>query len=206
MDSVKVAVIYYSATGTTHDLARAVAQGAREAGAEVRLLRVPETAPEEAIAENPDWQKHVDATDEMPRATMDDLRWADAMIFGTPTRFGLPTAQLKNFIDMAGPLWADGELVNKIASSFTSAATDHGGHETTLTAINNTFYHWGAIIVPPGYSDDVQFASGTPYGTTFISENGELDPDETALEAARYQGFRVAEVTQQFVEMPEPAL
>lgn len=92
--------------------------------------------------------------------------------------------------------------MNKIVSSFTSAATLHGGHETTLTALNNTFYHWGSIIVPPGYADRGQFASGTPYGTSFVSNNGELDPDETALNAARFQGRRVAEVAARFAAAP----
>jgi NAD(P)H dehydrogenase (quinone) len=199
MDKVKVAIIYYSATGTTYHLAKGIEEGAKEAGAEVRLCKVKELAPEEAIASNEGWSQHRLETQDVPEATLEDLRWADAVILGAPTRYGLPAAQLKQFIDMTGPLWGKGELVNKIASSFTSAATQHGGHETTITAMNNTFYHWGSIIVSPAYATQTQFASGNPYGTSFTSNNGELDPDETALTAAKFQGKRVVEVTQQFV-------
>ncbi len=195
----KVAVVYYSATGTTYKLARAVEAGAAGAGAEVRVLKVRELAPAEAIATNEGWSAHRLATQNVPEATNDDLEWADAIIFGTPTRYGLPAAQLKQFIDGTGPLWSAGKLVDKVGSSFTSVATLHGGHETTLVALNNVFYSWGALIVPPGYADGVQFASGTPYGTSFTSNNGTLDPDETALNAARFQGKRVAEVTAQFL-------
>ena len=197
--SAKVAIIYYSATGTTYALARAIEEGAREVGAEVRLRKVHELAPEEAIKSNQGWAAHRLESQNIEEATLDDLRWADAIIFGTPTRYGLPTAQLKQFIDTTGGLWATGKLVNKIASSFTSAATMHGGHETTLTSLYNTFYHWGAIIVSPAYADPVQFQAGNPYGTSFTSNNGELKPDETALAAARFQGKRVTEVARQFL-------
>ena len=145
------------------------------------------------------WGAHRRETEHVAEATLDDLTWADAIVFGTPTRYGLPTAQLKQFIDTTGPLWGAGQLVNKIISSFTSAATQHGGHETTLTALNNTFYHWGAIIVGPGYADPIQFQSGNPYGVSFTSNNGALKPDEVALAAARFQGKRVAEIAAQFL-------
>jgi NAD(P)H dehydrogenase (quinone) len=196
---VKVAVIYYSATGTTYSLARAVEEGARAAGAEVRLRKVHELAPEEAIASNEGWSAHRLETQNVEEASLDDLRWADAITFGTPTRYGLPTAQLKQFLDTTGSLWASGALVNKVASSFTSAATLHGGHEATILSLNTTFYHWGAIIVGPGYADPIQFQSGNPYGVSFTSNNGTLKPDETALAAARFQGRRVAEVAAQFL-------
>jgi NAD(P)H dehydrogenase (quinone) len=196
--TVNVAVIYYSSTGTTYQLARAVVAGAESAGAKVRLRKVKELAPEKAIASNAGWSAHRKETEDVSEATLDDLEWADAIIFGSPTRFGLPAAQIKQFIDTAGPLWAQGALTNKIGSSFTSVATAHGGHETTITALNNTFYHWGAIIVAPGYADPIQFQAGTPYGASFISNNGQLDPDETALAAARFQGKRVAELTARF--------
>lgn len=191
----KVAIIYYSATGTTYALAKAVEAGAQAAGAEVRVRKVRELAPDEAIATNEGWSAHRLETQNVPEATNDDLEWADAIILGAPTRYGMPAAQLKQFIDGTGPLWGAGKLIDKVTSSFTSAATTHGGHETTLTALNNTFYHWGAILVPPGYADGAQFASGTPYGTSFTSNNGALQPDDTALNAARFQGKRVAEVT-----------
>ncbi|HEX8352568.1 MAG TPA: NAD(P)H:quinone oxidoreductase [Pyrinomonadaceae bacterium] len=196
--AVKVAVIYYSSTGTTYRLARAVAEGAEGTGAEVRLRKVKELAPEEAIASNEGWSEHRREAEDVAEATLDDLTWADALVFGTPTRYGLPAAQLKQFIDTTGPLWATGKLVNKVVSSFTSAATAHGGQESTILALNNTFYHWGSIIVGPGYADPIQFQSGNPYGVSFKSDNGQTRPDEVTLDAARFQGRRVAEVAAQF--------
>ena len=201
--SINCAIIYYSATGTTYALAKAIEEGARSAGAEVRLRKVKELAPEEAIRSNQGWVAHRKATQNVAEATLEDLEWADAVIFGTPTRYGLPAAQLKQFIDQTGPLWSQGKLVDKIMSSFTTTATAHGGHETTLTALNNTFYHWGAIIVAPGYVDPIQFESGNPYGTSFASNNGELSPDETTLEAARFQGRRVVEVASRLMAVAE---
>jgi NAD(P)H dehydrogenase (quinone) len=197
--AVKVAVIYYSATGTTYALARAIEEGAKGAGAEVRLRKVKELAPEEAIRSNQGWAAHRKETEDVAEAQLEDLEWADAIIFGTPTRYGLPTAQLKQFIDTTGGLWAKGKLAGKIASSFTSAATHHGGQEATILSLNTTFYHWGAIIVGPGYVDPVQFQSGNPYGVSFTSNNGQLKPDEVALIAARFQGRRVTEVAAQFL-------
>lgn len=196
--AVNLSIIYYSATGTTYDLARAAEQAGKDAGAEVRFRKAKEIAPESVIASNEAWQQHMQATSDVQEASTDDLEWADAILLGTPTRYGLPTAQLKNFIDSTGGLWARGALVNKVVSSFTSVATTHGGHETTLVALNNTFYHWGSIIVPPGYADGVQFQSGTPYGTSFASNNGELDPDETAINAMKFQTRRLVEITERF--------
>lgn len=198
--SVKAAIIYYSATGTTYLLAKAIEEGVKGTGAETRLLKVRELAPEEAIASNQGWVQHRTETQHVPEAQLSDLEWADVIILGTPTRYGLPTAQLKQFIDTTGPLWGQGKLANKIVSSFTSAATLHGGQESTILAINNTFYHWGAIIVGPGYLDPIQFQAGNPYGVSFASNNGELDPDETALASARFQGKRVAEVAARFAK------
>ncbi len=194
----KIAIIYYSATGTTYEIARAIEEGAKQAGAEVRVLKVKELAPEEAIASNEGWSAHRLETQNVAEATLDDLEWADAIILGTPTRYGLPSAQLKQFIDQTGGLWGQGKLINKIGSSFTSVATGHGGHESTLLAINNVFYSWGSIIVAPSYADPIQFQSGNPYGSSFTSQNGTVAPDEVALNAARFQGKRVAEVTKMF--------
>lgn len=194
-----VAVIFYSQTGTTYDLAKAVEEGAKNAGAETRLLKVAETAPPEAIKNNEGWAAFVEQTKDIPTATNDDLEWADAIIFGSPTRYGLPSAQLKNFIDQTGGLWARGALVNKIGSAFTTTATAHGGQEATILAINTIFYHFGMIIVAPGYVEASQFESGNPYGASFTSNNGQLDPDNVALTAARLQGRRVAEITAKFV-------
>lgn len=194
----KVAIIYYSQTGTTYELAQAIEEGANNAGAETRLLKVREIAPEEVWKNNENWKKHLDETSEIKEATNDDLEWADAIIFGTPTRYGLPSAQLKNFMDQTGALWAKGALVNKIGSSFTTTATAHGGQEQTILAMNTAFYHWGMIIVSPGYVEASQFESGNPYGASFTSNNAQLDPDETAKTAARLQGRRVAEIAAKF--------
>ncbi len=112
----------------------------------MRFRKVKELAPEEAINSNKGWAAHALETQDLPEASFDYLDWADAIILGSPTRYGLPAAQLKQFMDITGLLWSQGKLVNKIASSFTSTATKHGGQETTITAINNAFYHWGCII------------------------------------------------------------
>ena len=194
--TVKVAVIYYSATGTVHALAQAVAEGAAKTGAEVRLRRVAELASGSAIDQNPLWRRHVDATTSIAEASVEDLAWADAFAFGTPSRFGTPAAQLKQFIDQAGGLWREGKLADKPVTAFTSAFNRHGGSEATILSLGNVFYHWGALIVPPGYTDPVVYAAGgNPYGTSFTGPPTEGGPDSTALEAARYQGRRLAEIT-----------
>lgn len=197
----KIAVVYYSSTGNVHQLASAVAQGAEEAGAEVRLRRVPETAPEGAIASNPLWQAHVDATaGEVQEATPEDLEWADGYAFGTPTRFGTPAAQLKQFIDTLGGLWFTGKLANKGATAFTSAQNVHGGNESTILTLFNVFAHFGAVIVPPGYTDPLLFeAGGNPYGVATASGGKSATAGEAELTAARYQGRRLAEMTAKLV-------
>ncbi|GAB2796038.1 NAD(P)H:quinone oxidoreductase [Amycolatopsis magusensis] len=194
MAKVKTAVVYYSATGSVYTLAQAAAKAAELAGSEVRLRKVRELAPEEAIASNQGWAAHARQTQDVLEATLADLEWADLLILGAPTRFGIPAAQLKQFIDTTGPLWAEGKLVNKVATSFTSAATAHGGHETTITALNNTFYHWGCLIVPPGYADPIQFQAGNPYGTSHTSDNGQVPPGEVELAAMSFQAKRAVEV------------
>jgi NAD(P)H dehydrogenase (quinone) len=193
---LRVAVIYYSATGTIFQLAKAAATAAEKTGAEVRLRKVKELAPDEAIASNQGWADHAAATQNVVEASLDDLDWADVVLMGAPTRYGMPAAQLKQFIDTTGPLWGQGRLVNKVMSSFTASATPHGGQESTILALNNTFYHWGAIIVPPGYADPIQFQMGNPYGTSHVSANGEIPPDETALTAMEFQTRRTIEIAE----------
>lgn len=194
--AVKVAVIYYSATGAVHALAQAVTEGAASAGAEVRLRRVAESAPDSAIADNPQWRQHIDATTAIAEAAVEDLAWADAFAFGTPTRFGSPAAQLKQFIDQTSGLWREGALADKPVTAFTSAFNRHGGSEATILSLANVFYHWGALIVPPGYTDPVvNTAGGNPYGTSWVSGPAGDGPDGAALQAARYQGRRLAELT-----------
>lgn len=193
-DQVNVAVIYYSSTGTTHAMAQAAAEAAEKAGAEVRLRRVAELAPEGAIRSNEQWAAHREATSDVPEATLDDLDWADALVFGTPTRFGVMSSQLKQFIDGAGPLWAQGKLANKVFSGFCSTATEHGGQESTLLSLFTVAYHWGSIVVTPGYTQPAQFESGNPYGGSHTSGNGHVPPDRNALDATALTATRAVEV------------
>jgi NAD(P)H dehydrogenase (quinone) len=190
----RIAVIYYSSTGHVHQLATAVGEGAESAGGDVRLRLVAELAPEEAIRANPAWQRfREEVATQVPEATLGDLEWAEGYALGTPTRFGNPTAQLKQFIDQCGPLWARGVLADKAATSFTSAMNAHGGSESTILALNNVFYHWGALVVPPGYTDQRLFASGgNPYGTTWTSGQEVGAIDEATRASARIQGERLA--------------
>ncbi|QNE21444.1 NAD(P)H:quinone oxidoreductase [Kribbella qitaiheensis] len=205
--TVKVAVIYYSATGAVHALGQAVAEGAASAGAEVRLRRVAELASDSAINQNPQWRRHADATTSITEASVEDLAWADAFAFGTPTRFGGPAAQLKQFIDQAGGLWREGKLADKPVTAFTSAFNRHGGSEATILSLGNVFYHWGALIVPPGYTDPAVYAAGgNPYGTSFVAGPNGDSPDAAALEAARYQGRRLAQITIRLVGADRAAM
>ncbi|GAA3776364.1 NAD(P)H-dependent oxidoreductase [Plantactinospora mayteni] len=191
MEPVKLAIIYYSATGTVHALARAAADGAGKTGADVRLRKVAELAPPEAINARPEWAQHIQDTADVIEASPDDLAWADAVLFGTPTRFGNVAGQLKAFIDTTGPLWFQGKLADKVYSAFTASNTAHGGQESTILAMGNVFYHWGGVIVPPGYTDPVQFQTGNPYGTSHVTADG--PPGDVVLEAARYQARRVVD-------------
>ncbi|WP_430783754.1 NAD(P)H:quinone oxidoreductase [Actinoplanes sp. G11-F43] len=169
MADVKLAIIYYSSTGTVHAMAKRLAEAGEKAGAEVRLRQVAELAPKEAIASNAAWSQHFDATKDEPRATADDVVWADAVLFGTPTRYGNVTSQLKQFIDTLGPQWGQGLLANKAYAGFTSTMTEHGGQESTLLALYNTIYHFGGIVVAPGYTDALKFADGNPYGVSHVT-------------------------------------
>jgi NAD(P)H dehydrogenase (quinone) len=190
-----VLVAYYSATGHVHALAKAVRQGAEGAGAEVRVRHVEELASEMLISQNQAWGRHRSEVNDEPIATLEDLEWADGIAVGTPTRFGNVAAQLKMFLDQAGELWAQGKLIHKVATSFTSSQTDHGGQESTILALNNTFYHWGAIVLPLGYTVQEAFnGGGNPYGASYTSGTrvGQLDPK--TLAAAVAQGARLARV------------
>lgn len=188
----KLTIVYYSSTGNTWQIARAIEEGARAAGAQTRLRKVRELASDDTVAAKPAWQAHLQATHDVPEATPQDLEWADGYVFGTPTRFGLPAAQLKQFIDTLGPLWAGGKLQDKAAAAFTGAGNAHGGQEATLLALHNMFYHWGSIIVPVGFTDpSVRASGGNPYGVSFTDGRGEPLPEQK-LAVARYQGIRMA--------------
>ena len=194
MEKVKLAVFYYSSTGTNYLLATWAAEAAEEAGAEVRVLKVPELAPEAAINSNPAWKAHYDATKDVPVASSSDLEWADAYIFSVPTRFGNVASQMKQFLDIQGGLWAEGKLMNKVVSAMSSAQNPHGGQEATILSLYTTMAHWGAIIVPPGYTNPVIFkAGGNPYGTS-VAQGQDGKMIEDVKDAVNHQAKRTVEV------------
>ena len=191
----KVLVLYYSSYGHIETMAYAVAEGVREAGATVDVKRVPELVPAE-IAEKSGYKLDQKA----PIATVDELAEYDAVIFGTGTRFGNMTSQMKNFLDQAGGLWASGKLVGKVGSVFTSTATQHGGQELTILTFHPVLLHLGMIIVGLPYSfqgqtglDEVM--GNSPYGaSTIAAGDGSRQPSEVELAGARFQGRHVAEI------------
>ncbi|WP_327117277.1 NAD(P)H:quinone oxidoreductase [Streptomyces sp. NBC_01341] len=193
--SVNVAVVYYSATGTVSAIADALAKYAENAGAQVRLRKTAELAPQAAIDANPAWAAHATATAGVREVSPDDMVWADAVIFGSPTRYGNVAAQLKQFLDTLGGLWQAGKLADKVYSGFTASATAHGGQESTLLALYNTIHHFGGILVPPGYTDASKFADGNPYGTSHVAGQGDIPVGEQTLTAARVQAERVVKFT-----------
>ncbi|MFJ9625412.1 NAD(P)H:quinone oxidoreductase [Streptomyces sp. NPDC101181] len=192
---VNVAVVYYSSTGTIAAIAKAMAEDAERAGARVRLRRAAELAPRSAIDSNPAWAENLAATADIPEVSPDDMVWADAVIFGSPTRYGNIAAQLKQFIDTLGGLWQAGQLSDKVYSGFTSSSTTHGGQETTLLALYNTIHHFGGILVTPGYTDATKFVDGNPYGTSHVAGQGDIPVGEQTLTAARVQTERVVKFT-----------
>ena len=190
----KVLVLYYSSYGHIETMAKAVAEGAREAGAQVDIKRVPETAPE-AVAK----AAHFKLDQEAPIAKVEDLANYDAVIVGTGTRFGRMSSQMASFLDQAGGLWAKGALNGKVGGAFTSTATQHGGQETTLFSIITNLLHFGMVIVGLDYGHAGQMTldeitGGSPYGaTTIAGGQGQRQPSENELAGARYQGRKVAE-------------
>lgn len=192
----KVLVLYYSSWGHMEKMALAAAEGAREAGAEVTVKRVPELVPA-AVAKAAYYKLDQDA----PVAEPLELENYDAIIVGASTRFGAMAAQLKNFLDKTGPLWAKGALINKVASVMSSTATQHGGAELAIISTQATLQHHGMIIVPLSYAYQGQSGNdvvrgGSPYGMTTTSESdGSRQPSQQELEGAKFQGKRVAEIT-----------
>ncbi len=189
----KVLVLYYSSYGHIEQMAEAIAEGARIAGAEVDIRRVPETAPEQ-VARN----AHFKLDQAAPIATVADLENYDAIVVGTGTRFGRMSSQMATFFDQAGGLWAKGALHGKVGAAFTSTATQHGGQETTLFSILTNLLHFGMTIVGLDYGhtgqmDNSEIVGGAPYGaTTVAGGDGSRQPSEIDLEGARYLGGRVA--------------
>lgn len=191
----KVLVLYYSSWGHIEQMAYAAAEGAREAGAEVVVKRVPELVPAE-IAQ----AAHYKTDQQAPIATVEELPEYDAIIFGTPTRYGTMTAQMKNFLDQTGGLWAQGKLIGKVGSVFTSAATQHGGQEATILTTLPVLLHHGMVVVGLPYSFQGQMGvdqirGGSPYGaSTTAAGDGSRQPTEIDLDGARFQGKHVAQI------------
>lgn len=192
----KLSVIYYSATGHGAKMATRVAEAAEAAGAEVRVRHIAETRDPESFAKNAAWVANHAATKDLPAATGDDIVWADAVIFGTPTRFGSPASQFRAFIDTLGGLWAQGKLADKVYAGFTSSQTEHGGQETTLLALYISLMHFGGILVPPGYTDGVKFADGNPYGVGHVTgPENKADLSDATEAALDHLARRVISVT-----------
>jgi NAD(P)H dehydrogenase (quinone) len=196
MTSVKLAVIYYSSGGTNYQLAQWAEEGARAAGAEVKLLKIPETAPQEAIESNPVWKDYSIEAACIPEVTLAHLEWADAIIFSVPTRFGNVASQVQSFIDTTGGLWFHGKLANKVVSAMSSAQNPHGGQEATILSLYTTMHHWGAIVAAPGFTDPVTFAAGgNPYGTSVtVGQDGKMIEDVKA--AVKHQAKRTVTVAE----------
>ena len=196
---MKISVIFYSMYGHVYKMAEAVAEGARSEGAEVKLLQVAELVPDAAL-EKAGAKAARAGFAHIPAASVEDLSWADAVIFGTPTRFGNMAAQMRNFLDGTGALWMKGGLIGKVGSVFVSTATQHGGQETTVTSFHSTLLHHGMIIVGVPYSCKgltvmTEITGGSPYGAaTLAGADGRRMPSENELEIARFQGMHVAQI------------
>lgn len=190
--SVKLAILFYSTYGTNHQMAEIAAEAARAAGAEVKLLRIAETAPESVVNGQDAWKAQAEKAAPIPVATPADMEWADAYLFSAPTRFGAAPSQLRAFIDTLGGQWATGKLANKAVSAMTSAQNPHGGQEATLLGLYTTFMHWGSVIVAPGYTDQALFATGgNPYG---YSHTQGADFDDKAKASISHQAKRMVEI------------
>ncbi|WP_440896366.1 NAD(P)H:quinone oxidoreductase type IV [Amphibacillus sp. Q70] len=196
MSNVKLAVIFYSMGGTNYQLAQWAEEAGKEAGAEVRVLKVEELAPQAVIEGNEAWKATVEATKDIPVATSEDIEWADAMIFSAPTRFGVMPSQMKQFLDIQGGIWASGKTVNKVVSAMSSAQNPHGGQEATILSLYTSMMHWGAIIAAPGYTDPVLYgAGGNPYGTSVsVDQDGNMVED--VKDAVKHQAKRTINIAE----------
>lgn len=196
-EKLKTAVIYYSSTGNNFQLAQWAAESAENEGAEVRIRKAKELVHESVIATNPAWKKNFDATRDIQEVSLDDLDWAEVVIFSVLTRYGNVPSQMKQFMDSTGPLWSQGKLTNKVVTAMTSAMNLHGGQESTLLSLYTTMYHWGAIVVTPGYTDPLLYASGgNPYGLS-VSVDGEgkmKEERDVIKKAVYYQAKRAVSI------------
>jgi NAD(P)H dehydrogenase (quinone) len=191
----KVLVAFYSRTGTVESLAKAVAEGATQAGGEVRLRRARELVSAEVMAGVPGWTESAERMNAAYAApTPADAEWADAIVFGTPTRFGIISSELKAYLDGLGGLWAQGKLAGKVGSVFSATSSIHGGNEATILSLYAPLAHFGMIIVPLGYSDPAMFKAGSPYGATASTGRDHRPLTEEETHVAHWQGRRVATV------------
>ena len=196
MASPKILVAFYSSFGTNHQMAAAAADAAREAGAEVRLRRFPETAPDAAINSVDAWKEEHARQQDIEVISTDDMEWAQGYFFSVPTRYGSQASQARSFIDTLGPLWGEGKLANKTFTATSSAQNTHGGQEMTVQSLNTTAMHWGCYIITPGYADPVKFEDGgNPYGYT--TRGGEFD--DTGRRSVSYQAKRLVDATAKLV-------
>lgn len=195
MENVKLAIIYYSSTGTNYQLSKAAEEAAKNLGVkEIKFLRVEETVPDDIIKTNEDWLKHYNATKEIPVASADDLDWADAIIFSAPTRYGNLPSQFNSLMDTTGPLWQEGKLVDKVVSAMTSAANPHAGQEGTLHSIYKAMMHWGAIVANPAFTDPIIFETGgNPYGFSVVAGKELDEKDKKAIKAQVKRTLSIAE-------------
>lgn len=198
--STKVSIIFYSMYGHVYQMAEAVADGVREiSGVEASLYQVPELVPQTVLEKSGAAAAKAKFAD-IPVATNDVLAHSDAIIFGTPTRFGNMTSQMRNFLDQTGGLWAEGKLIGKVGSVFASTGTQHGGQETTLTSFHTTLLHHGMVLVgvpysEPGLTNMDEITGGSPYGATTLAGNdGSRQPSENELKIAKFQGKHVAQI------------
>lgn len=195
MADVKILIAFYSRGGSTEALAQAIAEGAQAEGAEVVLRRAREVVSREVMAHAEGWTENADRMNaEYEAPTPADAEAADGIIFGTPTRFGSISSELKAYIDALGGLWFQGKLNGKAGSAFTSTQSVHGGNESTSIALYNPMVHLGMVIVPLGYADPALFKAGTPYGASTVTGQNNAPPTADDLEVARFQGKRVAQV------------
>ncbi|MGP3695902.1 NAD(P)H:quinone oxidoreductase [Rhodobacter sp. NSM] len=192
--SAKLAILFYSTYGTNHRMAGIAADAARTAGAEVRLRKIAETAPDEVVNGQEAWKAQVERMADIETATPADLEWADAYLFSAPTRFGQAPSQVRAFIDTLGGLWSAGKLADKPVSAMTSAQNLHGGQEATILGLYTTFLHWGSVIVPPGYTDPVLYkVGGNPYGYSHTQGD---EFDDAACEAIAHQTRRLVRMAE----------
>lgn len=195
MSDVKVLIAFYSRGGVTEALALAIAEGAREEGATVTLRRARELVSPEVMAHAPGWTESAERMNALYEApTPDDVVESEAVILGTPTRFGLVSSELKAFLDSLGGIWFQGKTNGKVGAAFTSSSTPHGGNEATILSLYVPMAHYGWVIAPPGYGDASAYGGGTPYGPSAVSGQDGAMPTEGDLAAARYQGRLVAMV------------